>query len=712
MLCVTPAFADTQEVGETLTVGVPVDRCPVFYVDEEDDEITGIGVDLMRYAAEKAGYDVTFKAMTESSLKEALDSSEYDVVMPFGSAVSSAAGRKTIISNNLIQTPFTLVTKGKQDFPSISSIRIGMLKSQSAVVETVKSKYPGTVIVTYETMPDCVKALRSGEVEALLHNSYVWSYVLQKPSYKDLVVQPSTMFSMDFRAGTLDTPEGREIIDRLNEGIAHISDTRRQAITLDYTSHKLYKYDLSDYIYDYGVFAVLAVLLVIAIIIITVQRAYVVRKRQEEKIRELVDYDTFTGVLSLTGFKKRAEELIRDNPDNPYFLSFNNIRDFKYINDSLGREAGDELLKFWVEKSVENLKADEAIGRITADRFVVLRHIFKDEEMRADEKRIIEPVQNYFINKGLDTRVQLCSGIYVLAPDDFKNPDIDHMLDLARVAEKRIRHSRDENFSFYNPEQWEKGMLSAEIISSLPAAISNGEIEVFYQPQVDFNTRNITGAEALCRWQHTKLGYLQPSEFIPVLERAGLTFALDEYVWNKVCQDLQKWNERGQHRSVSVNVSRKDIREDRKIPEYFNSLVEKYNLTPDQLHIELTESAYIDNPEILISTAEKLRSFGFKVEMDDFGSGYSSLHMLKEVPVDRIKLDLHFLTESGDPEKSHIIVSCIIRMAKQLGIELITEGVETVEQANFLHSEGADEMQGYYFYKPMKVADFEKEIGI
>ena len=712
LLCAAPAMANPEEPENTLIVAVPTDRCPIAYIDSKTDEIMGIGVDLMRYAAEQAGYEVTFKSITEPSLKEALDNDEYDVVMPFGSAIDSASGKRTIVSNNLFQTPFTLVTEDKRDLSSINSLHIGMLQSQSAVAETVKKRYPGMVIVTYESSKDCVKALRRDEVDALLQNSYVWSYVLQKPSYSDLVVQPSTMFTMDFRAGTSDTPEGREIISRLNEGIAYISDTRREAIALDYTSRRLYEFDLSDYIYEYGAMVFMAVLLIIAIIIITLQRTRAIRKAQEEKIREIVDYDALTGVLSFTGFKKRAEELIRDNPNTPYFLSFNNIRDFKFINDRLGREEGDELLKFWASRSIENLREDEAMGRITADRFVVLRHIYKDEEMREDERNVIEPVQNYFVDKGIDTRVQLCSGIYVLTPADFREIDIDHMLDMARIAEKRIRQIRDNNFAFYNPDQWERAKRIADLISTLSAAIENDEIKIWYQPQVNFETGEITGAEALCRWDNSKYGHLYPSDFIPILEDAALIYELDKYVWEKACKDLHKWNKEGQHRSVSVNVSRSYIHEDNGIPRHFKNLIEKYSLTPDQLRIELTESAYVENPEILIGTAEKLQSYGFKVEMDDFGSGYSSLHMLKEVPVDRIKLDLHFLTETGDPEKSHIIVSSVIQMVKKLGIELITEGVETVEQAEFLHSQGADEMQGYYFYKPMALEDFERIIGI
>ena len=225
---------------------------------------------------------------------------------------------------------------------------------------------------------------------------------------------------------------------------------------------------------------------------------------------------------------------------------------------------------------------------------------------------------------------------------------------------------------------------------------------------MDYERGEITGAEALCRWDHTKLGWLYPFDFISTLEEAGLIFDLDSFVWERACQDLQRWNAEGEHRAVSVNVSRDDIYEERDIPGHFRKLIKTYGLTPDQLRIEITETAFAESPELLIRTTQELRSMGFQVEMDDFGSGYSSLHMLKEVPVDRIKLDLHFLTASGDPEKSRIIVSCIIQMINQLGMKMIAEGVETVEQADFLKSRGCSEMQGYYFHKPMPVQDYEK----
>lgn len=710
MLCsfVLSSAESKDNNGDPLTVGVPKDRCPVFYQDAKTGQIVGIGVDLMREAAEKAGYDATFQFVEEETLKDALDNEEYDVVMPFGSAIESASGKKSIVTDNLNQTPFTLVTAGNQDLPELKELHVGMLSSLGGGAETVRKLYPGIRISMFETMPDCVKALREGEVDALLHNSYVWSYVLQKPSYSDLEAQPSTMFSMDFRVGTLDTPQGQGIIQRLDEGIAKLSDPRRQAVVLAYTSRQLYHKDLYDYLYEYGLVLLLALLLLIALLVIAFMKVRAVRMEHEEKLRQMVDHDSLTGVYSMDGFRKRVVELLRNHPDTPYFLSYNNIRDFKFINDSLGREAGDELLKFWAQKSQETLSDEEAIGRIDADHFAVLRHIASEEKMHEDEKNVFEPVQNFFIDQGKEFRVRICSGIYVLTAKDFRQIDVDHMLDLARVAERRVRDSRTIDYAFYNPEQWEKGKMIADVINFLPAAIQAGDLYIWYQPQVNYETGEMIGAEALCRWDHDKLGMLYPLDFIDILEESGLIYDLDCFVWDKVCQDLHRWNEQGIRRSVSVNVSRCDFQEDRDIPGQFLSLIQKYDLTTDQLRAEITETAYVENPALLIDTTIKLRELGFTVEMDDFGSGYSSLHMLKEVPVDRIKLDLHFLTESGDVEKGRTIVGCMVNMVKLLGMKIIAEGVETVQQAEFLKSQGCSDMQGFYFYKPMPVEEFEK----
>ena len=250
-----------NEQPDTIVIGVPKDRCPIFYEDHDSGELVGIGVELMRIAAAEAGYEAEFKTIEESSLKEALDNPAYDILMPFGSPVSSVSGEKILLSDNLMQTPFVLVTLNDHEQHSINEMKIGMLSSMAAAAETVSEMYPDVKITLYDSMSDAVKALRAGKVDGLMHNSYVWSYVLQKPAYAKLVVQPSAFFSMDFRAGAIDTKKGREIIERINEGIAKIPDTRRQAVILDYTTRRLYRYSFIDFVHQYGVIVALVLIL-------------------------------------------------------------------------------------------------------------------------------------------------------------------------------------------------------------------------------------------------------------------------------------------------------------------------------------------------------------------------------------------------------------------------------------------------------------------
>ncbi|MBE6466623.1 EAL domain-containing protein [Denitrobacterium detoxificans] len=708
LVALAPASACADDANEVLVVGVPTDRCPMIYRDAEDGAPVGIGVDLLTAAAEDAGYTVVFKEIKEGNLKEALDGAGYDVLMPFGSAIKSASGQEIVVTDNLIQTPFTLVTEEERTMPSLGGMCVGMLESQSGVADTVRDLYPGVEIKMYATTDDGVRALRTGEVNALLHNSYFWSYMLQKPAYADLQVQPATMFAMDFRVGALDTPRGREIISRLNGGIGSLSDTQRQAIVLDYTSRRLYHYDFFDYVHQYGAIALAIVSLFVMLVAIFLLRRRALRLQQKEEVRRLIDTDPLTGALSMEGFRKRVTELLKEHPDTPYLLSYNNIKNFKYINDSLGMEAGDEFLKFWVNTSKKVLGDDEAIGRVEGDKFAVLRSIAKEGQLLQDDSDVYEPLRNYFINQGLGNQVRICSGIYVLTPTDHKNIDVDRMLDFARVAEERANKAGKGGYEFYNADQWRKERRDADISSHLSVALQLGEIQVWYQPQVNFETGELVGAEALCRWKHATFGWLSPAEFIPVLEEAGLIYDLDCYVWEQVCRDLQRWNKQGRRLTVSVNVARNDVRDDKNLLEHFMSLVQRYGVDPGQLHIEITETVYMSDPELLIRTVSRLREHGFQVEMDDFGSGYSSLNMLKEMPVDRIKLDLRFLTETGDQVKGGIIVNHVVKMVRALGMDILAEGVETVDQAANLLECGCLEMQGFYFYKPMNVREFER----
>ncbi|MBR5896682.1 MAG: transporter substrate-binding domain-containing protein, partial [Lachnospiraceae bacterium] len=274
---------------EKLTVGVPVNRCPVFYIDEDTEEVVGIGADLIKEVAEAAGYDVVFEIIKEQDLKHALDNDTYDILVPFGSAIKSAKGRSTVISDCIFQTPFTLLTENGKTIPLLNDLRVGMLTSLGGVAETIKEMYPGIEIIKYDTLKDSIKALRAGEVHALLNNSYVWSYVLQKSAYSDLKIQASAVFSMDFTAGAIDIPENRTIIERLNAGIATITDEKRQTVILDYTTRRLYHKTFSDLFYDYWKYVLVGTILFFFIITTVVYRLRMFHMEKEKELQKMID---------------------------------------------------------------------------------------------------------------------------------------------------------------------------------------------------------------------------------------------------------------------------------------------------------------------------------------------------------------------------------------------------------------------------------------
>lgn len=240
------------------------------------------------------------------------------------------------------------------------------------------------------------------------------------------------------------------------------------------------------------------------------------------------------------------------------------------------------------------------------------------------------------------------------------------------------------------------------------AAIENNELEVYYQPQYNYNTKEMSGAEALVRWNTPDKGMLPPSSFIPQLEEYGLIYEVDKCVWRKVCAAMREWKDENLSvPHISVNISGCDIcRED--FLEYLTSLIKEYGLEPQNLHLEITETVYVKDLEFMTDIIKSLQSAGFVVEMDDFGSGYSSLRALKNVPFDIIKLDMEFLQESETNEKAKNILTSVIEMLNKIKMLIIVEGVECEEQAELLNKSGCKYMQGYYFGNPASKDDFRR----
>lgn len=433
-------------------------------------------------------------------------------------------------------------------------------------------------------------------------------------------------------------------------------------------------------------------------------------ERELEEQRETLHYrDDLTGCLNLAGFRRRAQELLREHTDWQYMLWYCDIKDFKYINERLGYEQGNNLLRYWGQLALDYKIEGEVIGCLTGDRFVGLIRTTEENESSQMEG-VLEKVRNYFRDNGIEYDVQIITGIYSLTAEDYQTANIDHMIANAKLAQQRLKESASkERWSVFNPEQLEADRRRMMISSHLAQAIKDEEIEVYFQPQYNYGNGKLRGAEALSRWNHAELGWISPGEFIPVLEKTGQITDLDVYVWEQVCKCLHKWETEGVRVPVSVNISREDVRA-RNLTEMFEGLLKKYELSPDMLHLEITETSYFDHANVLIREVTNLVNAGFSVEMDDFGSGYSSLNMLKEVPVNVLKMDLRFLSNEGDSFRSGNIINHVVRMAHTMHIEVVAEGVETTTQADFLKACGCYNMQGFLFSKPVPLAEFEQII--
>ena len=290
--------------------------------------------------------------------------------------------------------------------------------------------------------------------------------------------------------------------------------------------------------------------------------------------------------------------------------------------------------------------------------------------------------------------------------DDPELP-VDSIIDRAALASKTIKGRYDQHEAWYDAKLRDQLLREQEIVGSMETALAQGQFNIYLQAQFDNATGEIVGAEALVRWMHPEKGMISPGDFIPIFERNGFISKMDEYIWNLTAKTLHERLERGLKAvPVSVNVSRMDVY-DPTLSDRIAGIIKRYDIPRELFRLEITESAFVDDPRQLIETVNKLHALGFIIEMDDFGSGYSSLNTLKEVPIDVIKMDMRFISNEGDMERGGVILNSVVRMTKWLGIPVIAEGVETQSQAEFLRSIGCTVVQGFLYARPLPVDEFD-----
>lgn len=416
---------------------------------------------------------------------------------------------------------------------------------------------------------------------------------------------------------------------------------------------------------------------------------------------ELFDstHDALTGLLTRDAFYSETEKILKSDPNSQYYMICTNIKNFKLVNDLFGSEKGDEFLKEFAKKLKNTQYKTILTGRITGDRFAIL--INKTEVDEIDALQKIKELEKVTVS--LNYKLHIFVGIYKIT-DITEN--VSSMFDKAALAIKNISENYSVNVAYYDNDMLSILKKNREVINAFNDALNNNHFKMYLQPQVRCSDEKVVGAEALVRWETEKGEIHSPASFIKILEDNGLIHELDKFIWEKAVQLLQKWQLLGIDYHISVNVSTRDFY---LIPLYetFTSLVTKYGIPPQKLKLEITETALVHDLKRHKKIITELQKFGFTIEMDDFGSGYSSLTILKNISINILKIDMMFLSKTKHKERSKKILESVIKMAQKLGIKIIVEGVEGKEQAEFLKNLNCDFFQGYLYSKPIPVANFE-----
>jgi len=412
-------------------------------------------------------------------------------------------------------------------------------------------------------------------------------------------------------------------------------------------------------------------------------------------------YDQLTGLYNRESFYREAALLLGARYDVDYCVVCMDISCFKIINDLFHMDTGNLILKTAAEYINSVLNPRTSIScRSDADHFILC---VPTEELQIE--KIISDLDKKMQSLHISHNILFFAGIY---PVDKRDLPIDQMCDRAGMALKRIKGSYLTRYAYYDAKMRDQMIEELLISGNLETALLEHQFTIFLQPIFDPHKNVVVSAEALVRWFHPIHGMVSPGKFIPVCERNGFIVRLDRFVWEEACRVQRKRLDEGKKIvPISVNLSRLNFYS-LDLPDFLSLLLAKYDLEPWMLKLEVTESAYTDNQLQLLDMISTFKNLGFSVLMDDFGSGYSSLNMLKDMPLDTLKVDMAFIRELEKSERVAVILKFVVELAEALGMGVVIEGVETKKQCDYVSSLGDVSIQGYYFSRPLPIPDYEK----
>lgn len=691
----------------TIKVGYRDNFLPFSDFDEQKQVLTGTLADYLSFGETcEKNAEISFQTRPFSTTEEALQAmaaGEIDCVFPLSLSSYDGEQRNVIITDPLVSTEMYAIvrTADHQGISPDNEMTAAVVKGNPNYETFLMDFFPNWQIAYYDDSQAVFQAVLSGKADCGLVSNYRINLLTDLfKKYEVSVLATGKVMDMPFAV----SHGNRYLYSILNKITRLIPETSINSSLTNY-GYNDNKITFWEYIKDNWIYFIAAAAVVAVVFLLLVLRNLWSERKLAEgrQIISEAERDHLTNLYNRNFFYVYANRLNRERRDTPMDAVVMNIDRFHSINALYGRDFGDRVLRTMGEAIQNFLNENDGIAsRFDADRFdIYCSHI-------EDWQTIFEQFRKYLDELPHGANIHLRMGVKPWEP----GMEPVTQFDKARIACNKIRGDFKAQVMVFDDDMEQREDRDQRLLNDLGRALELNEIVIHYQPKYNIREEKpkLSSAEALARWNHPDLGLIRPDEFIPLFEQSGQITDLDKFVWNQAARQIARWkSEFGVTLPISVNLSRMDIF-DSNLISTLDGIIKKNGLTGKDLKLEVTESAYTENADQLITVIEQLRSRGYEIEMDDFGSGFSSLNMLSSMPIDVLKMDIAFIRNIERNEKDFRLVELIIDIASYLKVPVIAEGVETEKQLTLLKNAGCDLVQGYYFSQPLPPEEFEQKI--
>ncbi len=698
---------------------------PPFEYLKEDGEFTGFNVDIINAIAEATGIEVQIIPMEWDNLLWSLKNKDFDGAL--GMAQNPERNKEYRFTIPTIEKEQVIFANRDKvhiiDIEDLSGLRVAyqrgnyneeILAGIADIKHFPQSDHKGAILM-----------LINGQVDVVLGDKMAGIYQIQRnKATEKIVVVGNPAISTHY--GPVVTMDNEELLNILNHGLETIIDNG--------TFEMIYGKWFGENINNLNIFfeehkftivaggmIILTILILLALYNTSLQNEVLNRTselemansnllKHQEEIYNLAYYDSITSLPNRTYFVEELNNILKNEEETRERLAilYLDIDKFKHINDTLGHDIGDYILKLMGNRLAKLIDESHLLARVGGDEYYILINHYEDiDEITDCANTIIGDFKEPYYIKEYTLYLTTSIGIATYPDGGIDTNTLIKNADLALYKSKELGGN---TYYIYGEEIESKGLERMMLLNQLRHALEYDELVIHYQPQIEIATGKIRGVEALVRWQHPEKGLLYPDEFIPLAEESGIIIPMGEWILKRACIDAKKWEDEGHEIVVSVNISSKQFQYRDFLNEVINAIYVS-GINPNKLTLEITESIAISDMEHTLKILKSLKGLGISVAIDDFGTGYSSLSYLNDMNVNELKIDKSFIWDIEKNEKNRMISNTIILLAKHLGLQVIAEGVENLQQLSILEELDCHVAQGYHFYRPLPIDRIDEIIN-